>query len=157
MTYFSSFLIVHSWMRWLVLLMLVLALVRAYQGWSLHKTMQKWDVKLIKGLLAILYVQLLMGYFLYFHSPAVNYFLNHFKESIHQTQLRFWGMEHITAMTFSVLLMSWGSFRAFRKPTDREKFKTLALWLTLGFLIIFLSIPWSFSPFTARADFRTFW
>lgn len=154
MTYFSPILNVHSWLRWGVLLVLLLSIIRSYQGWIFHKTIEQKDRGLNKLTLALLYTQFSLGIYLYFNSPMVNYFLHNFKESVPNTQLRFFGMEHITAMSLSILLISVGSYRAFRKTTDQKKFKCLALYLSLAFVIIFLSIPWSFSPFTARPDFR---
>jgi hypothetical protein len=41
-----------------------------------------------------------------------------------------------------------------RKPGDREKFKTMAIWFSIALFIIFLSIPWPFSPFTSRPYLR---
>jgi NADH:ubiquinone oxidoreductase subunit 2 (subunit N) len=65
-------------------------------------------------------------------------------------------MEHITMMFLSVALLTVGSSSAKRKRTDKEKFKTIAVFFTLGLLIIFLSVPWAFSPFTSRPYFRLF-
>ncbi len=156
MAYYGIVLIAHSWGRWLVIILLLMSIVRAFQGWLAHQSIGRFDHLLNRFTLGALYGQMLMGYYLYLHSPIVDYFLQHIKESIPQTQLRFWGMEHITAMTFSILILSIGSYRAFHKTEDQKKFKTLALWFSFAFIIIFCTIPWSFSPFTARPDFRGF-
>ena len=65
-------------------------------------------------------------------------------------------MEHVTMMVIAVAVITIGSMSAKRKETDKEKFKTIAIWYTIGLVIIFLSIPWAFSPFTSRPYLRGF-
>jgi hypothetical protein len=98
----------------------------------------------------------LIGLWLYLISPLVGYFLDNFKSAVHERDLRFFGMEHITMMLVAVVVVSIGSSTAKRKQTDEGKFKTMTIWYTAGLIIIFLSIPWNFSPFTSRPYFRTF-
>lgn len=153
---FSSVLPFHSLLRWVVLISLIVTLIRSYRGWLRGKVYTRRD-SLIKNLAIItMYVQVSIGLYLYFNSAIVAYFLNNFKDAVHETVPRFFGMEHITVMLLSAFMLSVGSFLARRKPTDRRRFKTLALWFTIAFICIFFSIPWSFSPFTARPDFRFF-
>jgi hypothetical protein len=65
-------------------------------------------------------------------------------------------MEHITMMAIAITVLTVGSVKAKRKPTDQQKFKTMAVWFTVALLIILSSIPWSFSPLIARPNFRSF-
>lgn len=156
MAYFPYFLVFHSWIRWMALLLLVLALGRNYIGWFKNKRWAYWDKWLNIALLIVLYIQLGIGLNLYFHSPMVTYFLEHAKASMANTQLRFFGMEHITAMSLSILMITWAYYRGTKEVNASKRFRSLALWYSVAFIIIFLSIPWSFSPFTARPDFRLF-
>jgi len=149
-----SVLSLHSLIRWLVLISLLLFIIRAYQGWIKNKIKTSFDKILEKFTLVFVNFQLILGVYLYIKSPIVHYFLKNFKESLPQTELRFFGMEHITAMIISIILIDIGIFKARKKANDLLYFKTIALWFTLAFIIIFLSIPWSFSPFTSRPDFR---
>jgi len=59
-------------------------------------------------------------------------------------------------MLAAIIIISIGSGSAKRKLTDREKFKTMATWFTIAFIIILISIPWKFSPFATRPYFRPF-
>lgn len=102
------------------------------------------------------HLQLVIGLTLYVISPVVRYFLTYFKEAVHQREIRFFGMEHVTMMLLAIVLLTIGSAKTKRKTTDRQKFKTMAIWFTIALLIIFLSIPWHFSPFTSRPYFRWF-
>jgi hypothetical protein len=59
-------------------------------------------------------------------------------------------------MILSVVLVTIGSALAKRKQTDREKFKTILIWFSIVLSVIFIAIPWPFSPFANRAYLRTF-
>lgn len=146
----------HSLIRWLVLLSLLLAICLAWRGWLLGKkyTLVNDQVRVITTTIA--HIQLLAGLGLYVISPIVRYFLNHFNVAVHERQIRFFGMEHVTMMLIAIVVISIGSAKAKRITNDSDKFKTMAIWFTVGLLIILSSIPWSFSPLISRPNFRPF-
>jgi hypothetical protein len=146
----------HSVTRWLVLLSLLFAIYRAYRGWLGSKTYTAIDNAARLFAVNIAHIQLVIGLWLYFISPIVNYFLHNFKDAVHERQIRFFGMEHITIMLIAIVFITIGSAKAKRKTTDKEKFKTLAIWFTISLLLIFTSIPWSFSPLISRPLLRWF-
>jgi len=146
----------HSLIRWLVLLSLIFAIYRAYRGWLGKKPYTKFDERTRMITTTIAHIQLVAGIWLYFISPIVSYFLHNFKEAVHDRVIRFFGMEHVTMMLIAIILITIGSAKAKRKTTDSEKFKTMAIWFTIGLVIILSSIPWSFSPLTSRPLFREF-
>ena len=147
-------LILHSFFRWLVLLSLVYGIFNAYRGWLTHKPLMKQDIILRKSIVILAQIQFGMGVVLYFTSPLTRYFVQNFREAIHNREIRFFGLEHITMMVIAVALITHGSSVANKKKTDSEKFKALALWFSIAMVIIFISIPWPFSPFTVRPYWR---
>lgn len=153
---YVTLLALHSLVRWLVLVSLLFAIFRAYSGWSTHKPFSRFDHAVRQCTVAILHAQLLLGVVLYVISPLVYHFLANFNEAVHQRDLRFFGMEHVTMMVLAVAVVTIGAARVKRRTTDTEKYKTMAIWFTVGLLLIFLSIPWAFSPFTSRPYFRPF-
>lgn len=146
----------HSLIRWFVLLSLLLSIGLAWRGWLLGKkyTTVNDQVRVITTTIA--HIQLLAGLVLYIISPIVSYFLNHFNAAVHERQIRFFGMEHITMMLIAIVVISIGSAKAKRNVSDADKFKTMAIWFTVGLVIILSSIPWSFSPLISRPNFRPF-
>lgn len=153
---FSILLALHSFTRWLILISLVVSLILSYQGWKKEKKFKRSDEYLRIISVSIAHLQLIFGMWLYFISPIVDYFLKNFKSSLPNTQLRFFGMEHITMMILALSCITIGSSIARRKKTDQEKFKAILIWYTIGLFLTFTSIPWEFSPFTARPYFRSF-
>lgn len=151
---YATLLALHSLTRWLVLTSLLFAIFRAYRGWLLNKPYLKFDNSVRHITATIAHIQLVLGVWLYFISPIVNYFLHNFSTAVHERAIRFFGMEHITMMLIAITLITIGSAKAKRKSTGKEKFKTMAIWLTIALLIILSSIPWSFSPLISRPNFR---
>lgn len=153
---YPALLALHSWMRWVVLIGLILCLFRAYRGWLFPRPYARLDNQVRIGTVASVHLQLILGTWLYVISPIVHYFYAHFTEAVHINNIRFFGMEHVTMMVIAIAVMTIGSARTRRKKTDREKFRTMAIWFTIAVMLIFISIPWRFSPFTARPYFRPF-
>ncbi|SHN21649.1 hypothetical protein [Mucilaginibacter sp. OK098] len=146
----------HSLIRWFVLLSLLFAIYRAFRGWLFNKTHTGIDDSSRVAVTIAAHIQLVIGLWLYFISPIVSYFLHNFKDAVHERQIRFFGMEHITMMLTAIVLITIGSAKAKRKVADKEKFKTMAIWFTIALLLILSSIPWSFSPLISRPMLRAF-
>lgn len=146
----------HSIVRWLVLASLLFAIVQSYKGWFTNKEFSKFDNFVRHTTATISHIQLILGLWLYFLSPIIEYFLHNYKEAAKQKEIRFFGMEHTLMMLIAIILITIGSAKAKRKSTDKEKFKTMAIWFTISLLIIFISIPWPFSPFAQRPLYRRF-
>lgn len=154
---YTILLSVHSLIRWFVLATLLFALFRAYRGLLTNKPFTRFDNTIRHTTATISHIQLVVGLGLYFISPIIQYFLHNYKESVSQRATRFFGMEHILMMLIAIVLISIGSVNAKRKPNDQQKFKTIAIWFSIALLIIFVSIPWPFSPFSPnRPYFRPF-
>jgi uncharacterized membrane protein len=153
---YSILLALHSLTRWLVLISLLFSICLAYRGWLLNKPFLKFDHTIRLITVTIAHIQLIIGFWLYGISPIARYFLHHFNTAVHERQIRFFGMEHITVMLISIVLITIGSAKAKRKTTDKEKFRTMAIWFSMGLLLILTSIPWAFSPLISRPYFRPF-
>lgn len=153
---YLTLLALHSLVRWFVLASLLFAIFWAYRGWLFKKPFRAFDDRVRHITATIAHVQLVLGLWLYFISPVVSYFVHHFSEAVHERQIRFFGMEHVTMMLTGIIIITIGSVKAKRKTTDQEKFKTMAIWFSIALLVILSSIPWSFSPLISRPNFRPF-
>ncbi|HEY0299149.1 MAG TPA: hypothetical protein VGB84_08015 [Arachidicoccus sp.] len=98
----------------------------------------------------------MIGIILYTQSPVVKYFWKETKIGLQNLDITFYGLIHIFLMLSSIAVLTIGSALAKRKPTDKEKFKTMLVWFSIALIIIFIAIPWTFSPFSRRPNFRTF-
>ena len=148
------FLTLHSWFRWVVLLSLGLGLYRSYRGWLGQYAFTPLDNTIRHTTATIAHVQLMLGYVLYFQSPTVSQFLAHRHDATYEQQPLFFGLLHVVLMTVAIVVLTIGSSLAKRRPTSPAKFRTMALWFTAALLLLFLAIPWPFSPLASRPYFR---
>ena len=146
----------HSLFRWLVLLSILFAIYRSYQGWMNAAVYSKFDDAVRHWSATIAHVQLILGITLYFVSPLIEYFLHHFREAVHEREIRFFGMEHSLMMILSIIVIAISSMVSKRQSPGTKKFRALAIGYTLALLIIMSSLPWPFSPLVSRPWLRMF-
>jgi hypothetical protein len=144
----------HNFMRWIVLASLLIAIFRAYRGYRSNAVFSKTDNSVRHWTATIAHIQLMIGMVLYFQSPIVKYFLTDFKVAIKSLDITFFGLIHSLLMFTAITFITIGSAKTKRKPTDREKFKTMLWWFSISLFIIFIAIPWPFSPLAARPYYR---
>ena len=144
----------HSTFRWLVLLSLLYAVFRAYKGYFSQKVFLKTDNSVRHWTATIAHIQLVLGIILYSQSPIIKYFWKNFDEAKESFDLLFFGLIHIFLMLLSIILITVGSAISKRKEADKEKFKTMLIYFLIALFIIFIAIPWPFSPLANRPYFR---
>ncbi len=144
----------HSFIRWLVLISLLYSIYLAYKGYSQKLPFTK-KVNVIRHWTAtIAHIQLLFGILVYVQSPIVKYFWRNYKDAFSNLDASFFGIIHIFLMLLAIIVITIGSALAKRKLLDEQKFKTMFLWFSIALLIIFIAIPWPFSPLANRPYFR---
>lgn len=151
---FQTLTFLHSIVRWLVLLSLLYSIFRACKGYFQQKEFTKTDNSVRHWTATIAHIQLVLGITLYSQSPIIKYFWKNFDEAKESFDLLFFGLIHIFLMLFSIILITIGSAISKRKTTDKEKFKTMLIYFSIALLIIFIAIPWPFSPLANRPYFR---
>lgn len=151
---FQTLTFYHSIMRWLVLASIVYAIYRAYRGYSSNAQFSKTDNAVRHWTATIAHIQLLIGIILYTQSPIIKYFWQNFNEAVQNLDLAFFGLLHLILMLAAIILITIGSALSKRKTTDKEKFKTMLVWFSVSLIIIFIAIPWPFSPLANRPYFR---
>ena len=139
---YTLLLSIHSIVRWFILLVFVYAIIRAFYGWLLAKEFTKTDKRILLITASLAHLQLVVGVWLYFVSPIVNFFIHNFHEAVKQKEFRFFGMEHSLLMLIAITLITIGSSLAKRKKTDKAKFRTIAVWYTLGLILILSAMPY---------------
>lgn len=127
----------HSGLRWVAIILLLLAIVNAFTAKSFEK-----KHKMINLFTMItLHTQLIIGLVQYFiTSGKVKFFDGWMKEAA----FRFYGMEHLMGMLIAIVLITVGYGKSKRGTTDSEKFKPIKLFYLIGFILILASIPWPF-------------
>jgi hypothetical protein len=149
---YNALLATHSWLRWAVLLIGLLAIARALAG---HLGGRPWggaDDRIARFFTTSLDVQMLLGVILYFAlSPVTGEGLRDFGAAMGNAGMRFWTVEHPFGMLLGLALAHVGRARI-RKTADAVRRHRVALiFFTLSMLVILATIPWP-----ARAYGRPF-
>ncbi len=151
---YQVLLITHSYIRWFVLIGLFAALYRASKGYFSNLEFSNTDNFIRHWTATIAHIQLLIGIMLYTQSPTIKYFWGNFKEASRYLENNFFGIIHLIFMLIAIITITIGSALAKRVQGDKNKFKTMLIWFSMALLIVFLAIPWAFSPFANRPYFR---
>ena len=127
----------HKGWAYLALLLLVVAVVNAIIGLASKKEFTSKDRKIaLFGLIAS-HVQLLGGLILYFVSPLG---LAGFSTKVAEARLT--SLEHPLINVVALVLITIGWSKHKKAATSELKFKSFAVFYTLGLLLILARIPW---------------
>jgi hypothetical protein len=142
---YTSILTLHSWIRWLALVAVVGTTLAALRG----KTDGPSSLADRWGMIAMmaLDLQLLLGLLLYFVvSPNMKAILDNFGGAMKDPALRFWAVEHITAMFAAIALAHVGRVLARKAASPAAKRSRLLICFGLATILIFAGMPWPGRP-----------
>lgn len=123
----------HSGWRYLVLILLVIALIQAIAGWLGKKSYTEGNRKLNVFTLISAHIQFLLG--------LVLYFMNDWYKIDSSAALgRYWKMEHISMMLLAVILITVGNARSKRGSDAVVKHRSVALYFGLALILIIAAI-----------------
>ncbi len=129
----------HSGLRWVVLILLLMAIFNAFS----KKNGGTWtdkDKKITLFAMVFTHIQLVIGLILYFTSAKVVFSGDMMGNSV----LRFYAVEHILMMLVAIALITVGYSKAKRAASDAKKFGAVATFYLIGLILILASIPWPF-------------
>jgi uncharacterized membrane protein YozB (DUF420 family) len=141
---YEIFLAVHNWLRWVVVILAVLALVRAYLGWLGGRPYTPQDRRWGSFFAISLDIQLLVGLILYFAlSPLTTAALRDFGSAMRSADMRFFALEHVFYTVLAVVFAHLGTALSRRQAVDVKKHRIAAIFFTLAVLMLVIGIPWA--------------
>lgn len=126
----------HSGFRYVVGILLIIAIIVAFAGWLGKSGYSEGNRKLNLFTLISAHIQLLLGLALYFVSPFVQFNADTMKNDT----ARYWTVEHITMMIIAIVLITIGHSKSKKALTPDAKHKTIAIFYTIALIIIVLAI-----------------
>jgi hypothetical protein len=151
---YAPVLFAHSWLRWIVLVLLALVIVRAIAGRS-RGVWTATDERLHMLGVSALDLQFLLGLWLYFlASPLTHAFLTNTGAAMKDPVIRFYGLEHVTMMILGLALVHVGRAKSKRQTDGAKRHRTVLTWTAIGLLLILAGVPWPSRP-GGRPLFRT--
>ena len=142
----SILLLLHSILRWVILVLLVVAIVKSYSGMTAGRSFSEGNRKVGLFLMIAAHTTLLLGLVLWFfgafglvlvEDPGMGVVMKN-------PVMRYWVVEHFVGMLIAIVLITIGRGVAKKSIPDATKFKR-AFWLFLVALVIILAtVPWPF-------------
>jgi hypothetical protein len=141
---FAVLLQIHSILRWVILILLVLSIVQSFIGWIRRRELREGDTKLWLFTMISAHTTLLIGLILLLFGRfgILSSGLPEGVELMKDKFYRFFWVEHPTGMLIATILITVGRGVARKQIKDPLKYKR-AFWLFfLALVIILATIPW---------------
>lgn len=138
---YQILLYLHSYLRYFVLGAGLVAVYRAYVGWTGRRPFSKGDNAFGASFVGFMLLQLIVGLGLYFVSPwglkAVKV-AGALKDPI----VRFFGVQHVVLMVLAIIIAQVGRTLSVKRPNDTAKQKTAFIYYGVALFLVLLMIPW---------------
>ena len=135
---------IHSVLRWIILLLLLLSIIQSFSGWRKHKELRDVDARLWLFTMISAHLTLLIGLYLLFFG-RFGVLSTGLPEGVHLMKdkfYRFFWVEHPVGMVLATALITIARGVVKKQIRDPLKYKR-AFWLFLLALVIILAvIPW---------------
>lgn len=134
---YGTFLLLHSVVRYVVLILLLVLIVKSLMGWMNKSEFKPGDNKISLFTLIATHTQFLLGLILYlFVSPFVKFN----SETMSNRDLRYWTVEHLLMMLIAVVLITIGRSTMKKLPDGTSKHKRLFIFNTIALVLILAAI-----------------
>jgi hypothetical protein len=135
----------HSWLRWAVILLGIFAVIRAI-GATGSRRWTPADDRAAMLFTIVFDLQFLAGLLLYFVlSPITKAALQHMDAAMRTAALRYWAVEHPSAMLVALVLVHAGRVLVRRAP-EAKKGRMALIFFVLTLLILLGMTPWPNMP-----------
>ena len=134
--------VVHSVIRWFVVLVGLWAVMRAWLGLFVGRNWNSWDRMSGQLFNTALDFQLLLGVLLFFLNSEARRIIQDFPISINLASLEFSFFRHVGFALLAAIIAYLGSRSTRKAATTRTRFARAALLFTLALVLLYFAIPW---------------
>jgi hypothetical protein len=137
-------LVLHSLMRWVVILTALLAVGRGIAGWTGRRSWTPTDDATGRWFVMAMTVQFVLGLFLWgYLSPYGVAGFSDAAATMRDGTRRFWAVEHFVMMVISVAVAHAGSARVRKASGDQRRHRAAAIFYGLSLVLALIAIPWA--------------
>ena len=133
----------HNVLRWVVLVLAVLALLRGLTGWLGRKPWAPAAAGPGRVFTITMDVQFLLGLLLYVAlSPVTRAAFADMGGAMGGREVRFFVAEHVLLMLLAVVAAHVGTVKARAQADDVVRYRNMAIWYGLSLLLMLGGMPW---------------
>jgi uncharacterized membrane protein YtjA (UPF0391 family) len=136
----------HNLLRWIIVVLLLLSIIKAYTGWKGNKSFSAGDAKIWLFTMIASHITLLLGLYqwlmgryglLTFEIPAGS---SRMKDPF----IRFFQVEHPVSMLLAILFITLGRGMAKKDLSDSLKYRQAFVYFFVALLLLLAAVPWPF-------------
>ena len=139
---YTGLLHLHSFLRWVILLLLVIAILMSLTGMTGKKAFSASQKKTGLFLMIAAHTELLIGLYQWIAGPLGLKYVSTVGMKDHVAL--FYGVEHITGMIIAIVLITIGRGVSKKSIPDAAKQKRTFWFFLVALVIILVMIPWPF-------------
>lgn len=128
----------HSMMRYFILAVLILAILKSIGGWMRKSEYDKFDNRLAFFAMLFVHLQIVLGFVMYFLSPKV--MIDNMALAMKTPLVRYYTVEHVLMMLIVAALITIGRVVSKKKATDLQKHKVISIYYGLSLVIILVTV-----------------
>ena len=145
----------HNFLRWVILILLVISILKAYSGWQGRKVFAPGDKKIWLFTMISAHTTLLLG----LYQVALGRYgifsttLPEGTSVMKDKFFRFFWVEHPAGMILAIVLITLGYGMSKKSVSDEVKYKKAFYYFLIALIVILASIPWPFREIVGRPIF----
>ena len=142
----------HNIMRWVILILLLISIVKAYSGWQNKKAFAPGDKKIWLFTMISAHITLLLGLYQValgrygLFSTNLPEGTNVMKDKFY----RFFLVEHPILMILSIVFITMAHGMSKKSVSDEVKYKKAFYYFLIALILILLAVPWPFREIIGR-------
>ena len=136
----------HNLLRWIILVLLVLSVLKSYSGMKSNKTFTAGDKKIWLFTMISAHITLVLGLYQWTlgRFGLFTYIKPEGVSMMKDPTLRYFQMEHPVMMIVAIVLITLGYGMSKKSVSDADKFKKAYKYFLVALILILVSIPWPF-------------
>jgi hypothetical protein len=144
----------HNILRWVILILLLVAIFRHLAGMSQKRAVSAGDKKIDLFLMIAAHITLVLGLIQWSVGDFGFNFIRAagFGGVMKNDAMRFWAVEHITGMLIAIVLITIGRGKV-KRAVDYTAHKKAFWFFVIALIFILASVPWPFREAIARPWF----
>lgn len=151
---YTGLLHLHNLLRWVILILLLVALFRHLAGMNNKRQVSAGDKKVDLFLMIAAHITLLVGLYQWIAGPWGLKLIteNGMSVVMKNSAYRFFAIEHLTGMLIAIVLITIGRGKV-KRAVDYTAHKKAFWFFLLALIVILASVPWPFREAVARPWF----
>ena len=152
---YNGLLHLHNLLRWVILLLLLIAIIKSFVGMTNNRPLTNGDKKVSLFLMISAHIQLLIGLYQWL-AGRYGLFTASLPEGtsvMSDKFFRFYMVEHPVGMLLAIILITVGRGQVKKNISDPVKHKRMFWFYLVALILILATVPWPFREIVARPWF----